>query len=310
MGKYIISRFSYMLITFLVIASLTFFLMHALPGTPYGGAQGKVSPEQLERLDARYGLDKPLPVQYVKYIGGIFKGDLGVSFQFQGREVATIISEKIGASATLGAEAIIFGTILGIILGVIAALKHNTILDYGSMVIAVLGISIPAFVFAALLQYYFAVKWPILPVAYWEGPKYHILPAISLAVGVLANISRFMRTELMEVLGQDYILMARAKGLSSTSVIVKHSVRNALIPVITILGPMTVNIMTGSLVIEQIFAINGLGEQFVTSIMTNDYPMVMGTTLFYSALFIGVIFLVDVLYGVIDPRIRLGGGKA
>lgn len=296
-----------MVITFLVIATLTFFLMQTLPGSPFNDE--KLTEAQIELMNKRYGLDKPVAVQYVIYIANLFKGDLGVSFQFDGRPVAKLIGERIPASAFLGGQALLVGAIIGLLLGVIAALYHNTIIDYGAMIIAVLGVSIPSFVFAGLLQYWISVRWKLLPAALWEGYEYTILPTISLSVFVIAQVARFMRTEMLEVLGQDYIITAKAKGISTRAVIWKHTIRNALIPVITILGPLAVNIMTGSLVIEKIFGVPGLGEQFVLSIMTNDYPVIMGTTLFYAALFIVIVFIVDVLYGVIDPRIRLAGGN-
>lgn len=309
MGRYILGRIGYMLITFLIISTFTFFLMQTLPGSPFNNEE-KLTDEQKARLYAKYGLDQPAPVQYVKYMTNLAQGDLGESFQYDGRSVNQIIGERIGPSAFLGAQAVIFGAVLGLLMGIIAALKHNTFWDYGSMVIAVLGISVPSFVFAGLLQYFVGVKLRWLPVAFWEGYEYTILPTISLSVFVIAQLARFMRTEMLEVLGQDYIVTARAKGISRTAVVVKHTIRNAMIPVITILGPLTINLMTGSLVIENIFGVPGIGEQFVKSITTNDYPVIMGTTLFYSALFIGIVLVVDILYGVIDPRIRLAGGKS
>lgn len=306
MVKYIFSRIGYMLVTFLVIATFTFFLMQTLPGSPFNDE--RLSESQKERLYERYGLDEPVPLQYITYMKNIFKGDFGVSFQYDGRPVSNIIGERIGASAVLGAQSLIVGTILGIILGIIAALRHNTSIDYGAMVISVIGISVPNFVFAGLLQYWVGVRLQWLPVAFWEGFEYSILPTISLSVFVIATIARFMRTEMLDVLGQDYIITARAKGLNSFSIIVKHSLRNAAIPIVTILGPMTVSLLTGTLVIEKIFSVPGLGEQFVKSIMTNDFPVIMGVTLFYSILFIGIVLIVDILYGIIDPRIRLSGG--
>ncbi|GAE93584.1 oligopeptide transport system permease protein OppB [Gracilibacillus boraciitolerans JCM 21714] len=191
----------------------------------------------------------------------------------------------------------------------IAAIRHNTWMDYISNVIAVIGISIPSFVFAGLLQYYLAVKWRIFPPSFWESPIYTVLPTIALMIFPMAICARFMRTEMLEVLGSDYIELARAKGVSSNAIMFKHALRNALIPVITILGPMTVSLMTGTLVIEQIFAVPGIGEQFVRSISVNDYPVIMGTTLLFSVLFVVVILIVDLLYGLIDPRIRINGGK-
>jgi len=306
MKKYILSRIGYMILTFLLIVTFTFYLMQTLPESPFNDEQ--LSTTQKEILYERYDLDEPISIQYFKYLGNILKGDFGVSFQYDGRPVANIIGERIGVSAILGAQSLIVGTLIGLLLGIIAALKHNTFVDFGSMVIAVLGLSIPNFVLAGLLQYWVGVRLQWLPVAFWEGFEYSILPTISLAAFVVATIARFMRTEMLDVLSQDYISTARAKGIREISVVLKHGIRNAMIPIITILGPLTVSLMTGTLVVEKIFSIPGLGEQFVESILTNDYPVIMGVTLFFSILFIAVIFIVDLLYGVIDPRIRLSGG--
>lgn len=280
--------------------------MQTLPGSPFNDE--RLSEAQERILNERYGLNEPIAIQYFKYLGNVLTGNLGVSFQFDGRAVTTIIGERIGVSAILGAQAMGVGVILGGILGIIAAVKHNTIFDYSAMVIAVLGLSIPNFVFAGLLQYWIGVRLQWLPVAFWEGFEYSILPTIALAAFVMATIARYMRSEMLDVLGQDYITTAQSKGLSSWTVIRKHGIRNAMIPIITIIGPLTVSLMTGTLVVEQIFSVPGLGEQFVNSILTNDYPVIMGVTLFFSLLFIVVIFIVDILYGIIDPRIRISGG--
>ncbi|MGM0851881.1 MAG: oligopeptide ABC transporter permease [Bacillota bacterium] len=308
MVRYTIQRIVYMIITLLIIATATFFLMKLLPGSPLQNTE-RLTPEQQQIILDKYGLNDPMPEQYVKYMVGLAKGDLGLSFQYDNRPVTQILGDRIGPSALLGFQAMVLGTFLGLLIGIIAAIKHNTWLDYGSTFLAVLGISIPSFVFAGLLQYYVGVKLEWLPVALWGEYKHTILPTLALTVFVVATIARFMRTEMLEILNSDYILLAKAKGISQTSTVVKHAVRNALIPIVTILGPMTVGVMTGSLVVERIFAVPGLGEQFVLSINTNDYTVIMGITLFFSALFIGVIFLVDILYGIIDPRIRLAGGK-
>ncbi|WP_370294369.1 oligopeptide ABC transporter permease [Rossellomorea marisflavi] len=308
MIKYTSKRIVYMIITLVIIATATFFLMKLLPGTPLTN-QEKLTPEQRTMILEKYGLNDPLAVQYVKYMTNLAKGDLGLSFQYDNRPVTDIIGVRIGPSAIIGFQAIVLGTLIGIIMGIVAAIRQNTWVDYGSTIVAVLGISIPSFVFAALLQYYVGVKLEWLPVALWGEFKHTILPTLALTVGVVATIARYMRTEMIEILNTDYILLAKAKGMSKNSVILKHGVRNALIPIITILGPMTVGIMTGTMVIEQIFSVPGLGEQFVRSITMNDYTVIMGVTLFYSALLIAVIFIVDILYGIIDPRIRLVGGK-
>ncbi|MDC3417207.1 oligopeptide ABC transporter permease [Aquibacillus salsiterrae] len=309
MSKYLLQRIGYMVITLFIIATATFFLMKLLPGSPFNQLASKLSDEQMAILLSRYGLDQPVPIQYFNYIVGLIQGDLGVSFQFNNQDVTKLIMNRLAPSAYLGGQAMIIGTILGIVLGMVAAIRNNTWIDYTSNVVAVIGISIPSFVFAGLLQYYIAVKWDLLPVAFWEGFEYTILPTISLMIFPLAICARFMRTEMMEVLGSDYIELARAKGMTKSTIMLKHAMRNALVPVITVLGPMTVSLMTGTLVIEQIFAIPGLGEQFVRSISVNDYPMIMGTTLLFSVLFIVVILIVDIMYGLIDPRIRITGGK-
>ncbi|MGP4078680.1 oligopeptide ABC transporter permease [Pseudalkalibacillus sp. R45] len=305
MKTYFLKRILYLLITLFVIASATFFLMKLMPGSPLSN-QAKLTAEQEAIILEKYNLNDPVPLQYVKYMTNLVQGDLGISFQFEGRKVTDLIVQRIGPSAQLGFQSMIFGSLIGMVLGIIAAVRHNSYLDYSSTLLSVIGISIPSFVFAGLLQYYVGVKLQWLPVAFWEGFEYTLLPTIALMIFPMAVTARFMRTELLEVLGQDYIVLAKAKGISSANVVVFHAVRNALIPLITVLGPMLVGIMTGTLVIERIFSVPGLGEQFVRSITMNDYPVIMGTTLFYSFLFIAMILIVDFAYGLIDPRIRLG----
>ncbi|SDJ44685.1 oligopeptide ABC transporter permease [Salimicrobium halophilum] len=307
MVRYILERLVYMFITLLLIATLTFFLMKLLPGTPLSAAD-KLSEEQQAIVLEKYGLNDPVPVQYFNYITGLFQGDLGLSFQFDNREVSTILLERMGPSMTLGAQALLFGTIIGMLLGLIAAIYHNGFLDYGSTFIAVVGKSIPSFVFAGILQFYLGVQWGLFPVALWEGWEYTVLPTIALAIFPIAIAARYMRTEMLEVLGSDFITTARAKGVNRFGVVFKHGLRNALIPLVTIIGPLAVSLMTGTLVIENIFSVPGIGEQFVKSINTNDYPIIMGTTLFFSFLFILIILIIDLLYGLIDPRIRLTEG--
>ncbi|KEK24824.1 oligopeptide ABC transporter permease [Bacillus gaemokensis] len=308
MGRYALKRFVYMVLTLFLITTLTFFLMKLLPGSPLKN-QEKLSPAQREIILEKYGLNDPVPVQYARYMGNLLKGDLGVSFQYDNRPVTDMIVERIGPSAQLGLQAILLGTFVGLLLGIVAALRNNTWVDYGATIVSVLGMSVPSFVFAALLQYFIAVKLGWFQVAFWKGFEYTILPTVALSMGVIATIARFSRAELIEVMQADYILTAKAKGISQGVIIVKHALRNALIPVVTILGPLVAALLTGTLVVEQIYAVPGLGEQFVKSIPLNDYTVIMGTTIFYSAIFILVIFIVDILYGIIDPRIRLAGGK-
>ncbi|WP_042455289.1 oligopeptide ABC transporter permease [Neobacillus dielmonensis] len=307
MAKYILQRIIYMIITLFIVASVTFFLMKLIPGSPFNNFE-KLSEVQRNILLDKYGLNDPVPVQYATYMKNMVQGDLGVSFQFDNTPVTDLLAKRVGPSAILGIEAMIFGGLLGILLGVIAALKQNSWVDYTSTFIAVVGKSIPSFIFAGLLQYYVAVKLGWLPVMFWKGPEYTILPSIALAMFPLSIAARFMRTEMVEVLGSDYITLARAKGASYWQISIKHALRNALIPVVTVLGPLAVSLMTGSLVIEQIFGIPGIGEQFVKSINMNDYPVIMGTNILFAVLFVVVTLVVDILYGIIDPRIRLSGG--
>jgi oligopeptide transport system permease protein len=308
MGKYLLKRFFYMFLTLFIIASLTFFLMKIIPGTPFASA-AKLPPAQLEIMKAKYGLDQPVPVQYARYIGNLLQGDLGISFQFNNTPVTDLMIKRLGPSMQLGAQAMLVGTIIGILLGIFAALRQNTWIDYGSTFVAVLGKSIPNFVFAGLLQYFIGVKLGWFPVLFWRGFEYTILPTIALSMLPIAISARFMRTEMIEVLSSDYIMLAKAKGASFAEIAFKHAMRNALIPLVTVLGPLAISLMTGSLVVEKIFAIPGLGEQFVKSITVNDYPVIMGTTILFAALFVVIILVVDILYGIIDPRIRLSGGK-
>ncbi|MCA0983808.1 ABC transporter permease [Halobacillus yeomjeoni] len=308
MTRYILQRLGYMIITMFLIATFTFFLMKFLPGTPLSAAD-KLSEEQQAVVLEKYGLNDPVPVQYFNYMVNLTQGDLGISFQFDNREVTTIILERIGPSMTLGFQAMVIGTILGMLLGLISAIYHNGFLDYGSTFIAVVGKSIPSFVFAGILQYFVGVKLGWFPVALWEGWEYTVLPTVALAIFPIAIAARFMRTEMLEVLGSDYITTARAKGVNKFGVVFKHGLRNALIPLITVLGPLAIGLMTGTLVIENIFAVPGIGEQFVKAINTNDFPIIMGTTLLIAFLFIFIILVIDLLYGVIDPRIRLAEGE-
>lgn len=307
MKRYVFTRVIYMIITFIIIATFTFFLMQTLPGSPFNDEE--LSEFQKEQLNERYGLNDPLPKQYINYMFNLAKGDLGISFQYDGRPVVNIIKERIKTSAYLGFQALVFGTLIGLALGIVAAIYHNTLIDYFAIIIAVLGLSIPSFVFAGLLQYWIGVRLEWLPVAFWRGFDHTILPTIALAAFVIATMARYIRTEMLEVLTQDYILTAKAKGLDMYKVINRHGLRNAMIPIITILGPLSVTLITGTLVVEKIFSIPGLGSQFVDSILTNDYPVIMGVTLLYSALFIFIVFVADLLYGILDPRIRLSGGN-
>ena len=306
MRKYLLKRVLYMLLTLFLVATITFFLMKLMPGTPYTN-QAKMTASQIEIMNKQYGLDKPIWEQYLIYIFGMFHGDFGTSFQYSNQPVAYLISSRLGASMQLGLQAMIFGVFFGVILGAAAAIKHNTWADTGATVIAIIGKSVPNFVLAILLQYYIALKLGWFPIAGWGQFSNTILPTIALGVGPLAETARFIRTSMVEVLNSDYIELAKAKGLSKFEVVYHHALRNSLIPLVTLLGPYTFALMTGSLVIENVFNIPGIGEQFVKSIMTNDYPTIMGVTMVFSIGLVVVILITDIIYGLIDPRIRLEG---
>ena len=306
MRKYLLKRVLYMLLTLFLVATITFFLMKLMPGTPYTN-QAKMTASQIEIMNKQYGLDKPIWEQYLIYIFGMFHGDFGTSFQYSNQPVAYLISSRLGASMQLGLQAMIFGVFFGGILGAAAAIKHNTWADTGATVIAIIGKSVPNFVLAILLQYYIALKLGWFPIAGWGQFSNTILPTIALGVGPLAETARFIRTSMVEVLNSDYIELAKAKGLSKFEVVYHHALRNSLIPLVTLLGPYTVALMTGSMVIENVFNIPGIGEQFVKSIMTNDYPTIMGVTMVFSIGLVVVILITDIIYGLIDPRIRLEG---
>ncbi|PPD64997.1 oligopeptide ABC transporter permease [Staphylococcus pseudintermedius] len=307
MLRYTLKRLLYMVISLFIIVTITFFLMKLMPGSPFNDE--KLSEQQKTILNEKYGLNDPLPVQYGNYMKNVVKGDFGNSFQYDNQPVWDLIKPRLVPSFQMGLFAMVIGVILGVILGVIAATRQNTWVDYLATFISVIAISVPSFVLAVLLQYVFAVRLQWFPVAGWEGLSTAILPSLALSAVVLATVARYIRAEMIEVLSSDYILLARAKGNSTARVLFGHALRNALIPVVTILVPMLASILTGTLTIENIFGVPGLGDQFVRSITTNDFSVIMAITLLFSTLFIASIFIVDVLYGLINPRIRLQGGK-
>jgi oligopeptide transport system permease protein len=307
MIRYVARRAVYMLITLFVIASVTFFISKLLPGTPF--ADDKLTPQIRQQLFEKYGLDEPVYVQYAKYMLNVAQGDLGASFYFESRPVLQIIMERLPVSMFIGVQAVIFGLVIGLVLGIVAALRHNTLWDTLAVVLAVLGVSVPSFVLGPILQYWLGLKLGLFPIALFESWMHSVLPSLALSVFVVSTVARFIRSEMLEVMGQDYITLARAKGLSGLAVIIRHVLRNSLIPLVTVMAPLTVYIITGSLVIEQIFAVPGIGDQFVDSIVVNDYSMILGTTLFFSVMFILALLIQDILYGIIDPRIRVSGAK-
>lgn len=296
-----------MAISLVIITTITFFLMKLMPGSPFNDA--KLSPDQKYILNEKYGLNDPIPIQYLNYMKNVFTGDFGYSFQYHNQPVWDIIKPRLIPSLEMGITAMIIGMLIGLILGVASAAKQNTWIDYLAIIISVLAVSVPSFVLAVILQFVFAVKLRWFPVAGWEGISTIILPSFALSAIVIATVTRYIRAELLEVLKSDYILLARAKGVSSKKILYTHALRNALIPLVTVLVPMMASILTGTLTIENIFGVPGLGDQFVRSIATNDFPVIMATTILFSSFFIVSIFLVDMLYIIIDPRIRIQGGR-
>ncbi|HAH78999.1 MAG TPA: peptide ABC transporter permease [Ruminococcaceae bacterium] len=303
-------RLLYMALTLWIIVTITFLLMSFLPGTPYNN-QDKLTAAQLQVLNQKYGLNQPVWQRYLTYLNNILHGDFGISLQFSDQKVTTLLGNRVGVSMQLGIQAAVFGTVVGIVLGTIAAMKHNTWIDTFCSLFAIVGRSAPNFVVAVLLQFVFAVTLGVLPIGLWnEGFRSTVLPTLALSISPMADSARFIRTEMLEVLNSDYIEFARAKGMSELHLVVFHGLRNALIPLITILGPITVSLMTGSLVVENIFAVPGIGEQFTKSVLTNDYYTIMAMTILFSALLVVVIFLTDILYQIIDPRVRIGGDRS
>jgi len=301
--KYILKRLLISFITIWVLITVTFFLVRLVPGDPF--SSDKLTPEIKANMMKYYGLDQPLYKQYVNYLGHLVQGDLGNSLRYKARTVNEVIANNFPVSADLGIRSLIFATIAGVALGIVAALNHDKGWDRFSIFIAVIGISVPNFIIAGLIQWLFGVKLHWLPVATYKTFAHTIMPAFALGLGTLASLARYMRTSMLEVVGQDYIKTAKAKGLSPVQVTVRHQIRNALLPIVTILGPTIAGVLTGGFVVESVFAIPGLGQYFVRSMQNLDYPMVMGTTIFYGAFLILMNLVVDIVYGLIDPRIRV-----
>ncbi|ULO08864.1 ABC transporter permease [Paenibacillus sp. 19GGS1-52] len=308
MARYIGNKLFYTLVSLFVLISATFFLMKAIPGDPFT-SEKKIPDEIRQRLYEQYGLDKPVSVQYVKYLGNIARGDFGVSMKRLNQDVSHIIGQTFSASLKLGIVAIIFSVIVGVLLGMLAALYHRKFLDTAAMVVAVLGIAVPSFVVASVLQYFLSYKWGLLPVSGFKTPLHYVLPVFALSAQPIAFIARLTRSSMLEVLHADYIKTAKAKGLSWFAILSRHVLRNGILPVVTYMGPMTANIVTGSVVIEQIFGIGGIGKQFVEAIGVRDYPIIMGITIFYGILLMLARLITDIAYVFIDPRIKLSNGK-
>ena len=305
MQVYFIKRIINAVVVLWLVTSITFCLMHAIPGGPFT-ANKNLPPQVKANIEARYKLNDPLFIQYKDYMTNLLHGDLGPSFKYQGRTVNDIIVENVPASFELGFEAVLFCLIFGVPLGMWAAIKQGRWQDKLVGFLTTIGISVPSFVMAALLIKTFAMELDLLPVALWYDWSSRVLPVVTLSVMPMAFVAKLTRSSMLEVLGQEYIKTARAKGLSEFRIMLRHALPNAIMPVVTYIGPMTAGVLTGSFVIENIFAIPGLGKFFITSIYNRDYTVILGITVFYSAIVILLNMLVDLVYPLLDPRIKLG----
>ncbi len=310
MLKYCLKRIGMAAATILAIIIILFFLLQLMPGSPFNNE--RLTDEQKQQLEEKYGLDKSLPEQIVIYIKNMLTGDFGVSYNIQQNyPVASLLASRYPVSIRIGLQAFAVGVILGLVLGIISALHHNGILDTGTTVFAMLGSSIPSHVVALALLFFLAFRLDLFPLTYSSGTPVlsSILPTIALAISPMAMTARFTRNEMIEVMSSEYILLAETKGMKSLRVILVHGLKNTLVPLITTMGPMLMGLLTGSTVCEQIFSIPGIGSLFITAIQSNDYNIVITLAFIYSAIYIGIMLVIDILYGIIDPRIRLSGGK-
>lgn len=303
MVRYILKRVGIALLTVFVLVTITFFLSKLLPGDPFMNEKIPASVQEKQR--AYYGLDKPVLQQYFVYMGNLLHGDLGTSIKYVGRSVWDIIAEFFPVSAQLGLISLVFAEIVGILFGILCAQFRNKWPDYVLMVFAILGIALPSMVLGPILRYVFAVQLRILPVGGWGKVEQIIMPAFVLGLGTIAGNTRSMRACMLAVITQDYVKTARAKGMSPIRVVLRHELKNSLVPMLANLGPMIAGVLMGSFVVEQIFVVPGLGKHFVNAVSTLDYPLIMGLTIFYGTFLVVMNLLVDILYGIVDPRIRV-----
>lgn len=304
MLKYILKRILLAIVTIWAVATLTFFLMNMVPGGPFLSEKA-ISPQATAALEAKYGLDKPLWQQYLTYMAGASHGDFGDSLKQRGRTVMDIITMKFPVSARVGGVSVLVALLLGVPLGCIAALKRGKFLDNLISVVSTCGIAVPSFVICTLLLYFFGVRLQILPTMGLTSWKHYVMPVMALAFYPTAYIMRLMRSSMLDVLGQDYMRTAKAKGLADGKILFKHALRNAILPVITYVGPLLAYTVTGSFVVEKIFTIPGLGGEFISAINGRDYTLIMGTTIFLATLIILMNVVVDIVYKIVDPRIKL-----
>ncbi|KAA8999748.1 ABC transporter permease [Paenibacillus spiritus] len=310
MRSYVLKRLGIAVITILVILLFLFLMLEFMPGSPFNDE--KITAAQRAVLDAKYGLDQPVFIRFFHYIKNMLTGDFGVSYVIQkNMPISAMLEARLPVSLQIGFQAVVLGALIGLVLGIVAALKHNSFIDSLTTFISVIGVSFPSYVFALALSFFLGSKLKWFPILYTDHKPFvsTVLPTIALAMFTVATVARFARSEMIEVLGSEYMLLSESKGVPRRRLIWVHALRNALIPIITVLAPLIVGLMTGSLVIEQIFAIPGIGSLLVTAIQVNDYNVILAVTFVYSLMFILVMLLVDILYGIIDPRIRLAKGE-
>jgi ABC-type dipeptide/oligopeptide/nickel transport systems, permease components len=304
--RYILKRLVAGVLTLLVLVTLTFALMHAIPGGPFSPADERNTPQSvLDKINQKYGLDKPVLVQYLNYLKDLATGDLGISFKQEDTTVNELVGQGFPVSAKLGLVAVIVALLVGIPLGIVSATRRGKWQDWAAMIFATVGISIPSFVLAVLLMYLFSVELKWLPVFGLSSWKHYILPVAALAVGPISYIARLMRSSMLEVMRQDFIVTARSKGLSESVVVLKHALKNAIIPVLTYLGPLVAGLLTGSFIVERLFTIPGIGRYFVSSIGDRDYSVILGMTVFFGAFIVISNLIVDVLCAIVDPRMKM-----
>jgi len=303
MWMYFFKRLIHGIPVLLTVATLTFGIMHLVPGGPFD-QEKKLPPEIIANIEAKYHLDKPVWQQYLLYMKQILQGDMGPSYKYVGRDVSDIILDAFPVSLTLGLCAVLITIGLGIPAGVISAARRNSWIDHSCIFAATLGISLPSFVLGALLILLFSHQWHLLPPALWEGPKHVLMPAFALGAGFAGYIARLTRSTVIEVLGADYIRTARAKGLSETTVLIKHVLSNSITPIVSVMGPLTAGLVTGSFVIEYIFSVPGMGRLSFEAILSRDYPLIMGILSVTALVTMAGLILSDILYAIVDPRIK------
>lgn len=312
MWKYVLKRLAISALTILVILFILFLLLEFMPGTPFDEEAGKITQEQIAVLNEKYGLNRSVPERFLLYVRNMFTGDFGVSYVIQNNmPIADMLKGRVLISMRIGLQAMLVGCFFGLLLGIVAALNHNRPIDTVASLVSMIGVSIPSYVLALGLSYLLAFKLNLFPLLYSSKQEFisTILPTIALGFSPIATIARFSRTEMIEILNSDYIQLSEAKGIGRTMTVIRHALRNAMIPILTIMGPLLASLLTGSTVVETIFSVPGVGSLFVTALQDNDYSVSVTLAFLFSTVYIVIMLVVDIMYGIIDPRVRVAGGK-